>query len=72
MGTVESNFEISAREPLVWLSSAETRRRAARILKHELDEVLRKWNAGDGSDNEIWIWQDYLLLAALAIENLFK
>src|SRR5665811_997386 len=56
----------------MWLRSAETRRRAARILKGELDEVLARWNSGDAEDEEVFIWEDYLLLAAFAIENVLK
>lgn len=68
----ETDFEISSREALLWLRAADTRRRAARLIKGPLDAALEEWNHDRAKDEDIWIWEDYLLLCAFAIENLLK
>lgn len=72
MNDHETDFQISGREPLMWLGSAKRLRRAADLLVPEITEILRQYGHRGARSEEVFLVFPYLMLCGMAVENLLK
>jgi len=68
----KSTFEILGQSPHVWLSSATQLKRAADLVREELKKILSVYPRGRARFEDLQLFNSYMLLAGLALENLTK
>ena len=67
----ETDFQITGREPLMWLNSAAHLRRSAELLQPAIDDAVAAFQSGEDRD-EIFIAYPCLMLRGMALENVYK
>jgi hypothetical protein len=65
-------FELMGQSPHKWLSSASQLKRAADLVAAELRKILSVYPGGQASYHDLVLFNSYMLLAGLSIENLTK
>jgi len=68
----KSTFEILGQSPHVWLSSATQLKRAADLVREELKKILSVYPRGRARYEDLVLFNSYMLVAGLALENLTK
>src|SRR5215211_6633807 len=68
----KSSFESIGQSPHVWLSSATQLKRAADLVREELKKILSVYPRGRVHYEDLVLFNSYMLLAGLALENLTK
>src|SRR5690348_16349240 len=68
----KSTFELIGQSPHAWLSSATQLKRAADLVREELKRILSVYPYGRAAYEDLVLYNSYMLLAGLALENLTK
>jgi hypothetical protein len=68
----KTTFELIGQSPHVWLSSATQLKRAADLVREELKKILSVYPRGRARYEDLVLFNSYMLLAGLALENLTK
>ena len=68
----KTTFESIGQSPHTWLSSASQLKRAADLVAAELRNILSVYPYGRASYHDLVLFNSYMLLAGLSIENLTK
>ena len=68
----KSRFEAIGQSPHMWLSSATQLKKAADLVAVELRKILSVYPYGRANYQDLVLFNSYMLLAGLSIENLTK